>query len=61
MLTYKETLETIVEIEKAIKNTEENESSEEQLEYAVHLRRLLKHYIVEHRKAAEREKEYAMR
>lgn len=61
MLTYKETLETIVEIEKAIKNTEENESSEEQLEYAAHLRRLLKHYIVEHRKAAEREKEYAMR
>lgn len=61
MLTYKETLEAITGIERSIKDVEEKECSGEQLEYAVHLRRLLKHYIIEHRKAAERENQYAMR
>lgn len=61
MLTYKETLEAINEMERSIKDVEEKECSGEQAEYAVHLRRLLKHYIIEHRKAAERENQYAMR
>ena len=61
MLKYKETLNAIISIEKSIRDLEEIECSGEQTEYVLHLKRLLRHYIVEHRKAAERENQYALR
>ena len=60
MLSYKETYDAIVEIERAIRDMRAEESGE-RAEYPKHLERLLSAYIVEHRRAAEREKENAMR
>ena len=64
MLSYKETMGMILSLERSIKNAQEDfekTGSIEQRDYAIYCERLLKHYITEHRKAAEREDEYAMR
>ena len=62
MLKYQETTEKIWEIEKTIKKLESMESiSMEQREYLKHLRRLLGAYYLEHRKAARKDDEYAIR
>ena len=62
MLKYKETTEKIWEIEKTIEKIEKAESiSMEQAEYLKHLRRLLGAYYLEHRKAARKDNEYAIR
>lgn len=60
MLTYKETLNAIYEIEKTLELLKSAESIEQQ-EYVRHLERLLKAYRGEHKQAAKRENEYAMR
>lgn len=61
MLKYKDSLDLIYETEKAITLAESFEDNHEQQELAKHLRNLLKAYIREHRLAAEREGQYAMR
>lgn len=62
MMTYKETLDKIYELEKTIEEARSRaEGSIDQEHFMVHCERLLKHYIVEHRKAAKRDGEYAMR
>lgn len=62
MMTYKETLEKIHELEKQIEEARKHaEESIDQEQFAVHLERLRKYYIIEHRKAAKRDGEYAMR
>ena len=62
MMTYKETLDKIYELEKTIEEARSRaEGSIDQEQFAVHCERLLKHYIEEHRKAAKRDGEYAMR
>lgn len=60
MLTYKETLETIQEIERLIMILKDAQSVK-QLEYVKHLERLLRAYKWEHKQAARRENEYALR
>ena len=60
MLTYQDTIYQILELEKRIKNAEKSED-EHIKQYAEHNRRLLKAMIIEHRKAARRAKEYALR
>ena len=62
MLGYQETLDKIWELEKTIKDLESSEYiSEEQSEYLKHCKRVLGAYYLEHRKAARKEKDYAMR
>lgn len=64
MLKYNETVEKIRELEKSLKFAQsdyESTGSIDQRDYAVYLSRLLKLYKDEHRKAAEREGEYAIR
>lgn len=62
MLTYNETLGKILSLERSIKHIEESvTSSPEQLEYRDHCKRVLQEYIKEHRRAARRENEYALR
>ena len=60
MLTYQDTLYQILALEKRIK-TAEKSGDKTMHEYAEHSRRLLEGMIIEHRKAAIREKEYPMR
>ena len=60
MLAYQDTIYQILALEKRIKNAARSEEKHLQ-EYAEHNRRLLEAMILEHRKAARRENEYAMR
>ena len=60
MLTYKETLVIIQEIERLIMILQDAQSVE-QLEYVKHRERLLRAYKWEHKQAARRENEYALR
>ena len=62
MLTMKETLDKIHELEKAIEQAKtQAEGSIDQMQFVEHCERLREHYIKEHRKAAKRENDYAMR
>lgn len=60
MLRYNETMRMIFSLERSIKDSEKKESLD-QRDYAQHCKRMLAAYIVEHRKAARREGEYAIR
>lgn len=64
MLTYNETMRMILSLERSIKGAEaeyERGGSIDQKDYAEHCKRLLKAYIIEHRKVAKRDGEYSMR
>ena len=64
MLRYNETYGRILSYERSIRDAEKEvvrAGNETQKEYAEHLKRLLAAYIIEHRKAARREQEYAER
>lgn len=63
MLTYDETYSTILSLERSIKDAEKEAENGhiEQRDYALHCSRLLKHYIIEHRRAARRDGLHAMR
>ena len=60
MLTYQDTIYQILALEKRIKKAEQSEAQNTRA-YAEHSKHLLKAMIIEHRKAAKREKEYEMR
>ena len=62
MLTFKETLDKIYELEKTIEEVKARaDISIEQKQYVVHCERLLNQYIIEHRKVAKRDGKYSMR
>lgn len=60
MLRYEETVRAIYSLEKSIRYAEKEES-QEQSNYVKHCKRLLRTYVFEHREAAKRENEYAIR
>lgn len=63
MLTYDETYSMILSLERSIKDAEKEAENGniEQRDYALHCSRLLQHYIIEHRRAARRDGNHAMR
>lgn len=64
MLSYNETMRMIFALERSIKEAKteyERTRSIDQRDYALHCQRMLDAYIVEHRNAARKDGEYAIR
>lgn len=59
MLRFKDTVELIYQTEKSIEEADGEDRHTK--EYVEHLKRLLKAYVIEHRKAATRENEWPIR